>query len=339
MLHSEKRMSWFLKLGALFIAWLFVGSTLHAQNNHDMLNNGVTIEKVSCTETDCFFPGKEIGEKNIHVIGRIDWDRNENLVLHTKGDIIFEKDAKIVVKGNSSIVLKSGIEPGDKDIYDNKVEFKENIPQIEMQGTGKVKIYYNPTKGDEEYKYHNPASYSNSVSPRDRLETYMLINDIYDLQDITSCLYGSYALSQDIDASPTKNKDWGEGKGFFPIKDMKTGFPFSGVFDGNYCTIKNLYINRPKENDVGLFGYVSGSNNYRSVIKNFSVKKAYINGNRCVGTVIGEAKGVLISGISVVDSKIYGEEDSGLGAGCVLVNEHNDLRVNNATVYENGKKK
>jgi hypothetical protein len=160
---------------------------------------------------------------------------------------------------------------------------------------------------------------------------------VYDLQGMMGCLYGGYALSQDIDASPTKK--WNDGNGFTPIKNIKNGAPFSGVFDGNNHVIRNLYINRPEENDVGLFGYVAGSNNYRSVIKDFDVENAYIRGKRCVGVIIGEAKGVHIDNIHVIKADIYGEEDLGSGAGCVLINEHKHISADNTTIYENGERK
>ncbi|MCA1901998.1 MAG: hypothetical protein LDL53_07240 [Candidatus Hydrogenedens sp.] len=51
-----------------------------------------------------------------------------------------------------------------------------------------------------------------------------------------------YELTQDIDASVTRN--WNEGKGFEPLKRLKGGF------DGKGFKISNLYINRTDEEDV-----------------------------------------------------------------------------------------
>ena len=47
------------------------------------------------------------------------------------------------------------------------------------------------------------------------------------------------------------------GTGFNPIGGNKTG-SFWGIFDGNGKVIKNIYINRPEEDYVALFGYSNG---------------------------------------------------------------------------------
>ena len=344
-LKKRKTLSVTIVAYALWILVCLFSTRLFAWpwNENEILNDK-SIENISCNDTDCFFPAM-LGDKDISIEGEINWNKNKTLVLRTSKSIIFAakgwvtKEGKLISKKGGSIILKAGIEPGDRNIYDSTIRFHGITPQIEIQGTGKVKIYYNPALGTKEYKYHNPTFYGNNILTDDKLEVYMLVNDVYDLQDMTACLYGGYALSQDIDASPTKDKNWGEGKGFFPIKDVEINIPFSGIFDGNHYTIKNLYINRPEETDVGLFGYVSGSNNYRCVIKNFNIEKAFISGNRCVGVVIGEAKGVSIDNVNVQDSSVYGKEDFGLGAGCVLVNEHGNLHVENTVAYKDGEEK
>ena len=48
-----------------------------------------------------------------------------------------------------------------------------------------------------------------------------------------------------------------ESKGFKPIGNSSNYF--SGTFDGNTKKIKNLYINRSAENNIGLFGYNTGT--------------------------------------------------------------------------------
>ena len=47
------------------------------------------------------------------------------------------------------------------------------------------------------------------------LKTYMLVNTVYDLQNMQNNLAGSYALGRDIDASITSG--WNSGAGFEPI--------------------------------------------------------------------------------------------------------------------------
>ncbi|MEQ3694826.1 MAG: GLUG motif-containing protein [Thalassolituus sp.] len=49
---------------------------------------------------------------------------------------------------------------------------------------------------------------------------------------------------------------WNDGEGWQPIGDQSTAF--NATFDGNGHQIRNLYIDRPSTNYVGLFGYVKG---------------------------------------------------------------------------------
>jgi hypothetical protein len=334
MLYIKKRINLFIKIALLFGTILF-SFPLWAESDNIVYLDQVSIDCDSafCTETDCFYPEEKPTDKDIYIEKQVDWNKDKNLVLHTKGNIVFRKDGKVLNKRNGSIILKSGMIPGEKDEYNGTVKFEGSPSQIEMLGRGKVKIYYNPTKGEKKHKYYNPTTYSNKL-PGLKLETYMLVNDVYDLQDITGCLYGSYALSQNIDASPTKEQNWGNGKGFFPIKDAKDGAPFSGIFDGNNHVIRNLYINRPEENNVGLFGDVTGVNEYRSVLKDFTVENAFIRGKYCVGVAIGQATGVEVSNVNVIKSEIRSDEDPGIIGGCVIVNTHKLISANNTVVYE-----
>lgn len=369
MSYSKKRTDIFVKQLMAFVMVLF-WPPVYADSLSDMINGISGNESEFCTETkiktktgskavvktetNCFFPEKAPVDYDIYIKDRIIWDQGrKNLVFHTKGSIFFEENGKIVNKGNGSVILKAGMEPGDKDIYESTVKFK-SVNQIEMpnSGNGKIKIYYNPQKGEEEHKYHNPTIYSNKL-PKSKLETNMLVNDIYDLQDVTYCLYCHYALSQDIDASPTFDKNWGNGHGFAPIKniiktkkDKEIEVPFSGVFDGNNRTIANLYINRPLEEKVGLFGDITGGHTYNSRIRNFTIKNSTIIGKRCIGAIIGHATGATIVNVYVEGSKVEIEsmdekekKDVGKIAGCVLRNHHEQISASNTAIYESGELK
>ncbi len=92
------------------------------------------------------------------------------------------------------------------------------------------------------------------------------ISSIEELQKIEKDpnypLNGSYELVQDIDASETKN--WNGGKGFDPIGEDYYD-PFTGIFDGKGHKIRNLYINRPDEDNVGLFGVVGSGGEVKNL--------------------------------------------------------------------------
>jgi hypothetical protein len=110
-------------------------------------------------------------------------------------------------------------------------------------------------------------------------------------------LYGSYELTGDIDASPSRELDGGRGwvpvgrrvrthmDGFAEVLD--TAAAFTGRFDGKGFTISGLYINRASASidsgfNIGLFGYAHGAQ-----IVNLSVDADSVAGDRYVGALVG----------------------------------------------------
>jgi hypothetical protein len=82
-----------------------------------------------------------------------------------------------------------------------------------------------------------------------------------------------YQLVADIDMDPTYN--------FSPIG----GFwgSFTGVLDGNYHVVRNLYIYRPTEDDVGLMSVLR----WGSDIRNLGIENADVTGYTDVGILSG----------------------------------------------------
>ena len=105
-----------------------------------------------------------------------------------------------------------------------------------------------------------------------------------------------YKLMNDIDISGIDPE--GDGTGWVPIGiDDKY---FIGVFDGNNKTITGLYINRPKSNKQGLFGYIA----YTSIvfapeIKNLNLIEVDIVGSEQIGGLVGFANNLLAENNSV----------------------------------------
>ncbi|MBI9032259.1 T9SS type A sorting domain-containing protein [bacterium] len=87
-----------------------------------------------------------------------------------------------------------------------------------------------------------------------------------------------FQLLNDIDASETEN--WNAGFGLLPIGNLTDRF--RGGFDGNGHTISNLYINRPEQDYVGLFGYID-----ESIISNIGLIDSDITGKMYVGSLAG----------------------------------------------------
>ena len=102
------------------------------------------------------------------------------------------------------------------------------------------------------------------------------IRTIDDLQKIGNVAdfptNGNYILTQDIDASITEN--WNDGAGWEPIPT------FYGTFDGQGHSINDIWINRPSEDYIGLFGLNAGT------ITNLSVA-ATVVGSSFVGCLCG----------------------------------------------------
>ena len=116
-----------------------------------------------------------------------------------------------------------------------------------------------------------------------------------------------------IDASATQN--WNDGKGFIPIGNYD--YPFRGIYDGQENTISNLFINRPDESGIGLFGNIDDA-----VITNVSVVNANILGNYQTGGLVGHGntssiincncEGAIVSGYQLVGGLVGYNDGSGI---------------------------
>lgn len=115
-----------------------------------------------------------------------------------------------------------------------------------------------------------------------------VITTLNQLNAVRNDLNAHYKLGADIDASETAN--WGNGAGFMPIGDDKNGnSPFTGVFDGAGHVIRNLTMNQPKMDIVGLFGIVGS----KGVIENIALEGISIIGNNHVGGLAGRSDGTI----------------------------------------------
>jgi hypothetical protein len=95
-----------------------------------------------------------------------------------------------------------------------------------------------------------------------------------DLDAIRNGLGGKYVLMNDLDSAANS------GSGWRPIGTSTN--PFTWTFDGQGYTIRGLFINRPDEDDVGLFGYVEGG-----IIENVGLVEADVTGGNHTGALVG----------------------------------------------------
>jgi hypothetical protein len=244
-------------------------------------------------------------DKDIHIKGKIAYISSKDFIIQTAGSIIFEAGGALINNGTGSIILKSGIE-GKECEANNKcplISFQGEQPQVILgnkDANNFVKLFYNPEKDQEPHRYQNPNNFDIYVSPSNKAISYMLVNTIYDLQMINLFLSGNYALSTNIDASVTK--EWDSGRGFLPLG--RENHPFSGNFDGNGYNISALHINRPEQDNVGLFGFTSGGVFNFNKITDTRINSYNITGHDNVGLLIGTASFTEISGINYDDRSI-----------------------------------
>jgi len=143
--------------------------------------------------------------------------------------------------------------------------------------------------------------------------------DWHDLDAVRGNLAGSYILMNDLDsatagyedlAGPTANG----GKGWQPIGFLNPwdGIGgFRGTFHGQGHEIHDLFINRPDETYVGLFGVIDEG----GVVQNIGVVNADVTGNLGVGGLLGYNDGTVSNSYSA--GNVTGE---GAVGGLVGVN-------------------
>jgi hypothetical protein len=111
-----------------------------------------------------------------------------------------------------------------------------------------------------------------------------LIYTYDDLKKIKNDLAAVYRLMNDIDASASRTENYGQG--FEPIGNFDV--PFSGTFNGEGHIIRNLYINRPETNGVGLFGKTLSCK-----IDSLGLVNVDLTGDFHVGALVGNHGGTV----------------------------------------------
>lgn len=142
-----------------------------------------------------------------------------------------------------------------------------------------------------------------------------------DLQGVNGNLTGNYVLGANIDASATSG--WNGGAGFDPIGGNGTNF--NGLFDGLGHTISGLTINRPNENEIGLFALASQAD-----LRNVGLPGSNITGRTYVGALVGNSQAGTIANAwssGVVGGYSYVGGLIGLNNGGNVVQAHSTAEV------------
>lgn len=130
------------------------------------------------------------------------------------------------------------------------------------------------------------------------------LDDLIELSATPADHGAHFIQTLDIDAAASSSLN--NGDGFAPIG--KIGVPlFFGNYNGNGKIISNLTINRPSEDNIGLFGYVNGA-----TISDIHLKEASITGNNYVGSIVGNLwNGANVRQSSVTDGSVTGKQRVG----------------------------
>jgi hypothetical protein len=113
----------------------------------------------------------------------------------------------------------------------------------------------------------------------------ILIHDVYELQNMSRDLNGSYELANDIESSDMWA--WNNYTGFQPVGDGNE--PFMGTLDGKGYTIRYVVINLEDRDNVGLFGETGAG----SRISNLTMAGYNITGKTNIGGLVGKNRGTI----------------------------------------------
>ncbi|MCK9202654.1 MAG: hypothetical protein M0P42_16140, partial [Gallionella sp.] len=237
-------------------------------------SNNVTISTIAGTPSATNLYGSLAGNGDIIVNEAVDWISN-TLTLSAERNININANLSSLVGGPpGSLVL----EYGQGAVASGNTSFYKLAPGVQVNlraGSGfSTKLGWDGT----------PIIYT--VITTLGLQYSATGTDLQGMN-----LAGNYVLGSDIDALATSgwNDALGVPIGFAPIGTASpTWAPFTGQFDGLGHTISNLYINRPTETNVGLFGYANGAS-----IRNVALTGANITGLNDVGGLVGQIYGTI----------------------------------------------
>jgi len=196
--------------------------------------------------------------------------------------------------------------PGPIPLYDLTIASTEG-GEVTIPGEGTFKYYEGTVvnltpEPDEGYRFVNWTGQVGTIADVNAPSTTIIMNgnrnisacfareiwDWYDLDAIRDNLGGSYVLMSNLDsasvgyeelAGPTANG----ARGWEPIGTSEPFSPLVGSFDGQVYEIRNLFIDRPDEDSVGLFGIIDEG----GVIKNVGVVSLNVTGRIGVGSLLG----------------------------------------------------
>ena len=266
-----------------------------AQTISTALTNGDVLEQttaIGSTATPGLLGASGAGDITLDAGATINWGSSHTLTLSAYHDV--DVGGTITSTGAGSLVLQAD----NSGVGSGAINFTGSGTQVNASGGGSVAIFYNPAGNNNATvnatSYTTPTNYAGSVSVTGGgvLTSYMLVNTLFDLQNVQNNLGGAYALGRDIDASATAG-----GFSFTPIGTLtydSNGNPvdtsaFNGVLDGQGHSVSNLTINLPQTTYVGLFGDIG----LNGVVRNINLTGGSIVAGASAGPLAGENEGTI----------------------------------------------
>ena len=267
---------------------------------------------------------------NINVNDTVTWNQHI-LTLSATNDINI--NTAMNGSGTAGLALEYG--QGALDSATNAANYYVNAP-VNLASTGRFSTKIGSDGPTVYYTIITSLGAEGSTTSRD------LQGITYDARN--------YVLGANIDASPTRN--WNNGAGFNPIGPYTGPAPhaFFGRFAGLGHTISNLYINRPNNEYVGLFGSVQGLNegftskDRFGVVRDLGLVNPNITGGQTgTGGLIGWSYYAMVThsyvsggSVTMESSPYYAEAATGglIGVcwGCEVADSHASIAVHGVSI-------
>ena len=154
-------------------------------------------------------------------------------------------------------------------------------------------------------------------------------------ESLNGCTGYELVVDVDFDTNGSGDADegdayWDDGRGWAPIAQPSGGGYFlfelfHTTFDGNGHVISNLFIDRPDENLIGLFGHISKVDDFhRGVVRNVGLTDVDVSGCRITGSLAGRNNSLIETSYAIGRVSTISEGDCGGPTGG-LVGENGEL--------------
>ncbi len=163
-----------------------------------------------------------------------------------------------------------------------------------------------------------------------------LLKTWYDLHAIRGDLSGNYRLANDLHSGTAGYAELAgtganDGQGWQPIGNWEDRF--TGSFDGQGYSISGMFIDRPEQIFVALFGYVGSG----GVIANVDLTHTGVTGYEAVGGLVGSNEGTVVNcaAMGSVEGRNYVGGLMGINSGEVH-NSHSNGSARNTMNFRLG---